>query len=227
MENNNTCQVKSCNLHGPSPIPQDGLFEKVTNCDQISGFTHGCGSCAPQQGACKLTINVKKGVIQEALIEVVGCSGMTQSAAMASEILPGCTLVEALNTDLVCDAINVAMREVFLQFIYGRTQTAFSFGGLPIGAGIEDLGSTARSQLGTSYGALGLGARYLEISEGYVTSLGLDQQDRIIGYEYVNLGKMMKMIKVQGIDPAEAYAASTGEYGRFHEAVKKINPREE
>ena len=29
--------------------------------------------------------------------------------AMASEILPGKTLLEALNTDLVCDAINTAM----------------------------------------------------------------------------------------------------------------------
>lgn len=61
------------------------------------------GWCAPQQGACKLTLNVKDGIIQEALVETIGCSGMTHSAAMASEILPR-TLLEALNTDLVCDA---------------------------------------------------------------------------------------------------------------------------
>jgi len=221
------CSVKNCSAHGPSPIPQDGSYDMVTDCSQISGFSHGCGTCAPQQGACKLTLNVKDGVVQEALIEVVGCSGMTQSAAMASEILPGCTLVEALNTDLVCDAINVAMREVFLQLVYGRTQTAFSFGGLPIGAGLEDLGSTVRSQLGTSYGALGKGPRYLELTEGYVTQLGLDEQGRIIGYEYVNLGKMMKMIKIDGAEPSEALLTSTGVYGRFKDAVKIINPREE
>ena len=46
-------------------------------------------------------------------METLGCSGMTHSAAMAGEILPGKTLLEALNTDLVCDAINVAMRELF------------------------------------------------------------------------------------------------------------------
>ena len=40
---------------------------------------------------------------------------MTHSAAMAAEILPGRTILEALNTDLVCDAINTAMRELFLQ----------------------------------------------------------------------------------------------------------------
>ena len=45
---------------------------------------------------------------------------------MASEILPGKTILEALNTDLVCDAINTAMRELFLQIVYGRTQSAFS-----------------------------------------------------------------------------------------------------
>ena len=65
---------------------------------------------------------------------------MTHSAAMAGEILPGKTILEALNTDLVCDAINVAMRELFLQIVYGRTQTAFSENGLPVGAGLEDLG---------------------------------------------------------------------------------------
>ena len=65
---------------------------------------------------------------------------MTHSAAMAAEILPGRTILEALNTDLVCDAINTAMRELFLQIVYGRSQSAFSEEGLPIGAGLEDLG---------------------------------------------------------------------------------------
>ena len=51
---------------------------------------------------------------------------MTHSAAMASEILIGKTILEALNTDLVCDAINTAMRELFLQTFYGRSQSAFS-----------------------------------------------------------------------------------------------------
>ena len=61
---------------------------------------------------------VKDGIIQEALIETIGCSGMTHSAAMAGEILTGKTILEALNTDLVCDAINTAMRELFLQIVY-------------------------------------------------------------------------------------------------------------
>ena len=75
---------------------------------------------------------------------------MTHSAAMAAEILPGKTVLEALNTDLVCDAINTAMRELFLQIVYGRTQSAFSEGGLIIGAGLEDLGKGLRSQVGTT-----------------------------------------------------------------------------
>ena len=92
------------------------------------------------RGACKLTLNVKEGIIEEALIETIGCSGMTHSAAMAAEILQGKTILEALNTDLVCDAINTAMRELFLQIVYGRTQSAFSDDGLVVGAGLEDLG---------------------------------------------------------------------------------------
>ena len=134
------CCVKRGVKGTPAPIPQEGEWTKCKEIKDISGLTHGCGCCAPQQGTCKLTLNVKEGVIQEALVETIGCSGMTHSAAMAAEILPGKTILEALNTDLVCDAINVAMRELFLQIVYGRTQTAFSENGLPVGAGMEDLG---------------------------------------------------------------------------------------
>ncbi len=143
------CVVKKGPNHGPAPIPEEGKWVKSKEIKDISGLTHGIGWCAPQQGACKLTLNVKEGVIQEALVETIGCSGMTHSAAMASEILPGKTILEALNTDLVCDAINTAMRELFLQIVYGRTQSAFSEGGLMIGAGLEDLGKGLRSQVGT------------------------------------------------------------------------------
>ena len=121
-------------------IPEEGAWVKAYEIKDISGYTHGIGWCAPQQGTCKLSLNIKNGIIEEALVETIGCSGMTHSAAMAGEILPGKTILEALNTDLVCDAINVAMRELFLQIVYGRSQTAFSDDGLPIGAGLEDLG---------------------------------------------------------------------------------------
>ena len=151
------CVVKKGPNHGPAPIPEEGKWVKAKEIVDISGLTHGIGWCAPQQGACKLTLNVKEGVIQEALVETIGCSGMTHSAAMASEILPGKTILEALNTDLVCDAINTAMRELFLQIVYGRTQSAFSEGGLIIGAGLEDLGKGLRSQVGTLYGTLAKG----------------------------------------------------------------------
>ena len=195
----------------------------------ISGLTHGIGWCAPQQGACKLTLNVKEGVIQEALVETIGCSGMTHSAAMASEILPGKTILEALNTDLVCDAINTAMRELFLQIVYGRTQSAFSEGGLMIGAGLEDLGKGLRSQVGTLYGTLAKGTRYLELTEGYITRMALDADNQVIGYEYVHMGKFMEQVKA-GKDANEALKAVTGTYGRFKPeqgAVKYIDPRKE
>ena len=124
----NMCSVCKGAYHGPAPIPEEGKWVAVKEIKEISGYTHGIGWCAPQQGACKLSLNVKDGIIQEALVETIGCTGMTHSAAMASEILPGKTILEALNTDLVCDAINTAMRELFLQIVYGRTQSAFSEG---------------------------------------------------------------------------------------------------
>lgn len=224
---NMTCVAKGIEKHGPAPIPEEGKWVQAKEIKDISGLTHGVGWCAPQQGACKLTLNVKEGVIQEALVETIGCSGMTHSAAMASEILPGKTILEALNTDLVCDAINTAMRELFLQIVYGRTQTAFSEGGLPIGAGLEDLGKGLRSQVGTMYGTLEKGPRYLELAEGYVTKIALDAEDRIIGYEFVHLGKMMEMITKKGIPAQEALEKAKGTYGRFADAARYVDPRKE
>ena len=220
------CCVKKGPHHGPAPIPEEGNWVKAYEIKDISAFTHGVGWCAPQQGACKLSLNVKNGIIEEALVETIGCSGMTHSAAMASEILPGKTLLEALNTDLVCDAINTAMRELFLQIVYGRSQSAFSEDGLSVGAGLEDLGKGLRSQVGTMYGTNLKGVRYLEMAEGYVTRMALDADDQVIGYEFVALGKMTDFIK-KGDDPNTAWEKAKGTYGRFADAAKYIDPRKE
>ena len=185
------CPVAQGANHGPAPIPEEAKWVQAKEIKDISGFTHGIGWCAPQQGACKLTLNVKDGIIQEALVETIGCSGMTHSAAMASEILPGKTILEALNTDLVCDAINTAMRELFLQIVYGRTQSAFSEDGLAIGAGIA-----------------------------------LDEAGKIIGYQFVNLGKLTDFIK-KGDTPNDAWEKAKGQYGRVEDAAKIIDPRKE
>ena len=222
----NMCCVAKGPNHGPAPIPEEGKWVQAREIKDISAYTHGVGWCAPQQGACKLSLNVKNGIIEEALVETVGCSGMTHSAAMAAEILPGKTVLEALNTDLVCDAINTAMRELFLQIVYGRSQSAFSEGGLVIGAGMEDLGKGSRSMVGTMYGTKAKGVRYLEMTEGYCTRMALNAQDEIIGYEVVNLVKMMDFIK-KGDDANTALEKAKGHYGQWDSAAKYIDPRQE
>ena len=220
------CPVHQGVHHGAAPVPEQAKWVQVKEVKDISGLTHGIGWCAPQQGTCKLTLNVKDGIIQEALVETIGCSGMTHSAAMASEILPGLTVMEALNTDLVCDAINTAMRELFLQIVYGPSQSAFSEEGLPVGAGLEDLGKGLRSQVGTMYGTLAKGPRYLEMTEGYVTDIALDEDDEIIGYKFINFGKMMEFIK-GGDDANTALEKARGQYGRVDEAAKLVDPRKQ
>ena len=220
------CVVKKGPHHGPAPIPEEGQWVKATQIADISGLSHGVGWCAPQQGTCKISRNIKQGIVEEALVETIGCSGMTHSAAMAAEILPGKTLLECLNTDLVCDAINVAMREIFLQLVYGRTQSAFSDAGLTIGAGLEDLGKGLRSQIGTMYSTRAKGVRYLEMAEGYVTKIALDEDGEVIGYQFVRLGKMLEAIR-HGKEPNVAYAENIGQYGRFDGAASYIDPREE
>mgnify|MGYP000069770210 CR=1 FL=1 len=220
------CTVKKGPHHGPAPIPEEGKWVKSYQISDISGFSHGIGWCAPQQGACKLSLNVKNGIVEEALVETVGCSGMTHSAAMAAEILPGKTLLECLNTDLVCDAINVAMREIFKQLAYGRSQSAFSEDGLVVGAALEDLGKGLRSQVGTMFATKAKGPRYLEMAEGYVTRVALNKEDEIVGYEFISLGKMMDFIK-KGDDAATALEKAKGHYGQFDNAAKYIDPRQE
>ena len=209
------CPLTKGPNHGPAPIPEEGQWVKAYQISDISGLTHGVGWCAPQQGACKLTLNVKEGIIEEALVETMGCSGMTHSAAMAGEILPGKTILEALNTDLVCDAINVAMRELFLQIVYGRSQTAFSEDGLPIGAGLEDLGKGLRSQVGTIFSTKRKGRALSGAGRGlYPLRSPLDENGEAIGYKFVRLGKMLEDIR-HGVDPKTAYEKNIGTYGRY------------
>ena len=220
------CIVAKGPKHGPAPIPEEGKWIQAKRIEDISGYTHGVGWCAPQQGACKLTLNVKNGIIEEALVETIGCSGMTHSAAMAGEILPGKTLLEALNTDLVCDAINVAMREIFKQMVYGRTQTAFSENGLPIGASLEDLGKGLCSQCGSVFSTLEKGPRMLQMAEGYVLDMALNEEKETVGYRFVHLGKMMDLIRA-GKDHKEAYESCIGTYGQYEGASEYIDPRKE
>ena len=87
------------------------------------------------------------------------------------------------------------------------------------------MGKGLRSQVGTMYGTRAKGVRYLEMAEGYVTRLGLDENDEVIGYEFVHIGKMMDMIS-KGTSPEKAYKKAMGKYGRFDEAVTYINPRQ-
>ena len=90
---------------------------------------------------------------------------------------------------------------------------------------MEDLGKGLRSQVGTCYSTLDKGPRYLELTEGYITKIALDDNDEIIGYQYVNMGRMMEFIK-KGMDANEALAKATGQYGRFDEG-RQIDPRQE
>jgi len=219
-----SCPINMKGL-GPSPIPEEAKWVQLKEISQVCGFSHGCGKCAPQQGTCKLTLNVKDGIIKEALVETIGCSGMTHSAAMAAEILPGKTLLEALNTDLVCDAINDAMKQIFLQLVYGRSQSAFSENGLEVGSALEDLGKTLNSNVGTVYSSDKTGTRYLNLAEGYITKQALDKKGEIIGYQYVATGLLMKALR-EGIEPTEAVEKATKTYGRFADGVRFVDPRE-
>ena len=123
------------------------------------------------------------------------------------------------SSDVAADATSIESESPASSTILRKTNSA-------IGAGLEDLGKGLRSQIGTLYGTRAKGPRYLEMAEGYITKLALDEDGEIIGYEFVRMGPMMEMIK-KGVDANEAVAKCTGNYGRFDEAAKYIDPRHE
>ena len=167
---------------------------------------------------------LKNGVIEEALVETIA-AGMTHSAAMAAEVLQGKTIPNLKHRPCL-RPIKRRNARTFLQIVYGRSQTAFSEDGLPVGASLEDLGKNLRSQVGTMFGTKEKGVRYLEMTEGYVLSMGLDENNEVIGYKFINLGKMLDAIK-SGVPHKEAYEAAIKTYGRYDEAAKYIDPRKE
>ena len=85
----------------------------------------------------------------------------------------------------------------------------------------EDKGKTGRVLQ-----VLVKGPRYLEMTDGYVTGIALDADNEIIGYKFVNFGKMMDFIKA-GDDANTAFEKAQGQYGRVDDAVKIIDPRKE
>ena len=57
-------------------------------------------------------------------------------------------------------------------------------------------------------------------------SVALDENNEAIGYKFVRVGKMLESIR-HGMDPKEAYEKNIGTYGRYENAAKYIDPREE
>ena len=66
----------------------------------------------------------------------------------------------------------------------------------------------------------------MEMAEGYVTRMALDEDDQVVGYEFIKLGKFLEDIR-HGVAPDEALKKNTGSYGRFADAAKYIDPRED
>ena len=56
--------------------------------------------------------------------------------------------------------------------------------------------------------------------------MALNKDSEIIGYEFVNLGKMMEAVK-KGVDANEALESAKSHYGQWDSAAKYIDPRQE
>ena len=68
QEVENMCPVAKGAYHGPAPIPEEGKWVQAKEISDISGLTHGVGWCAPQQGACTLTLTVKDGKVTAKIV---------------------------------------------------------------------------------------------------------------------------------------------------------------
>ena len=98
---------------------------------------------------------------------------------------------------------------------------------MPVGASLEDLGKGLRSQVGTMFSTKVKGVRYMEMAEGYILSMALDDERR--GYRL----QVRRPRQDAGGYPSrrrsakEAYENNIGSYGRYDDAAKYIDPREE
>ncbi len=147
----NMCTVKKGPHHGPAPIPEEGKWVKSYQISDISGLY-------PRRGLVRSPAGRLQADPERQGRHHRGSPGGDPRLLRHDPLRRYGRRDPArqdhsggLNTDLVCDAINVAMRELFLQMVYGRSQTAFSEDGLPIGASLEDLGKGLRSQVGTMF----------------------------------------------------------------------------
>lgn len=66
----------------------------------------------------------------------------------------------------------------------------------------------------------------LQMAEGYVLDMALNEEKETVGYRFVHLGKMMDLIRA-GKDNKEAYESCIGTYGQYEGASEYIDPRKE
>ena len=101
------------------------------------------------------------------------------------------------------------------------------FEGIRFGAEGDTVGELVFTAFsGSHQDAINKGVRYMEMAEGYVIKMALDEEGEVIGYQFVKVGKMLEDIR-HGVSPDEAYKKNIGTYGRFDGAAKYIDPREE
>ena len=225
--------VKKGPNHGPAPIPEEGKWVQSREIKDISGFTHGVGWCAPQQGACKLSLNIKDGIIRRGAgrdagllrHDPLGRHGFRDSARQRPSS-------RRLTPTSFATPSTPPCANSSLQIAYGRySESAFSEGGLwPSARGFEDLrqGPALPDRHHVRHKAQGRRATWKWPKATSSRSAGdKDKEDQICGYQVrASLGKMMDAIKKGGIDPKEAYEKNIGTYGRFTKArAKYIDPR--
>ena len=210
------------------PFRRRASWVKAYEIKDISGLTHGVGWCAPQQGACKLTLNVKNGIIEEALVETHRLLGHDafrrhgrrdpagQDHSGGAEHRPCVRRHQRRHArDCSCRSSTAAARPRF-------PRTA-----CPSAPSLEDLGKGLRSAGGHHLLHQGQGRALPGAGGGlYHSAWRVDENNEAIGYKFVRLGKMMEDIR-HGVDPKSAYEKNIGTYGRYADAPKYIDPREE
>ena len=117
------CPVAQGVHHGAAPIPEEAKWVKSKEIKDISGLTHGVGWCAPQQGACKLTLNVKEGIIQEALVETGRTRMRPILMTMLTTVLAMCTMV--FSTDAAAEMSRGMAIVVIGGLLYATLMTLF------------------------------------------------------------------------------------------------------
>lgn len=221
------CCVAKGAKHGPAPIPEEGKWVKSKQISDISGLTHGVGWCAPQAGRvqahaqCQGRRNQGSPRRNNRLLGHDALGGLwrrkfSQAKPFSKPLIPTSFATQSTSpcANFSSKSSTDALRRLSRKAVSPSARVSKTWARVCARRSARCSRRKSRARA-TS-----------ELAEGYVLEQALDENNEVIGYKTVHVGKMLEAIR-NGMDAGEAFKKFTSTKGRFEDAAKTIDPRKE